>query len=804
MKRYLIFIFFVIFSLIYIAPTYAIQISQNDLFEKKLDVKANFDNPFDPDDVKILVLFTSPSNKISVVPAFWYQSYDGPSGNPIGSPEWRVRFTPTEVGQYSYYVETIDRNGTNKSESITFDCVASSNPGFIQISKVNPHYFSFSNSGKTFFPIGNNAEPTGIGASFLSELETTFSKMAQNGENYSRLFLSPLRVFTLEEMPLPVGRYNLQHAYNLDLTLNLAKKYNMYLDLTLDHITDFGQPFIWKYAWIKGNPYLSTNGGPVRDTHDFWINPIAKKYFKQRIYYTIARYGYSPNILFFELMNEIAPNSEALPPGLDKKTVKDAVINWATEMIAFTKQNDPYKHPVTVTKSNFDQSMRQDVIQQSDILQDHNYKNYTDYGQAFFQISNWHFNSYNKPFMFGEFGLTPTAKASESLDVKDTLGIHLINGIWGSLFGGSAGTAQIWHRQLYVEPQNHFDKFLGISKFINQVDLANSRYIPTILNFSDTTSTSRTKEIIIKGRGNIEGLGYKVTDPPRVIDIDVSQFGSSKGAGMIENGVMCSRSFSYPVAYRFHFSYNNPSTFTVSYLDIVGNPPMKVSLNNALQENRNPNPSQGYTVNLPQGNHVVEVSCEPDPKSPFGSRIVPEFHFYFPTKAPSLDGYGLLDVAKTKTNDLIAMAWIKHEDYNQGYVIDQGKTPPTVNDANMVFPGLPDGDYSVEWWDTFTGNILSTSKTISKGGVIKEKIPAVNKSIAIKIYVDAPVIVNKPTDVNKLGDANKDNRVNIVDYNIWKTEYLSQVGKTSDFNQDGIVNLVDFDIWKRKYFNMDK
>jgi len=58
-----------------------------------------------------------------------------------------------------------------------------------------------------------------------------------------------------------------------------------------------------------------------------------------------------------------------------------------------------------------------------------------------------------------------------------------------------------------------------------------------------------------------------------------------------------------------------------------------------------------------------------------------------------------------------------------------------------------------------------------------------------------------PTQVSVLGDANRDGKVDLVDFSIWKSEYLGGMKIKCDFNKDGSVNLVDFGIWKREYLN---
>ena len=59
------------------------------------------------------------------------------------------------------------------------------------------------------------------------------------------------------------------------------------------------------------------------------------------------------------------------------------------------------------------------------------------------------------------------------------------------------------------------------------------------------------------------------------------------------------------------------------------------------------------------------------------------------------------------------------------------------------------------------------------------------------------------------GDANCDDKTNLIDYSIWREEYLStQCGNQimvlptwkADFNCDGLVDLADYTVWRNNYF----
>jgi len=51
------------------------------------------------------------------------------------------------------------------------------------------------------------------------------------------------------------------------------------------------------------------------------------------------------------------------------------------------------------------------------------------------------------------------------------------------------------------------------------------------------------------------------------------------------------------------------------------------------------------------------------------------------------------------------------------------------------------------------------------------------------------------------GDANCDGVVNIMDFGIWKSEFIVKQGKEADFNRDGEVSIVDFALWKKGFLS---
>jgi hypothetical protein len=52
----------------------------------------------------------------------------------------------------------------------------------------------------------------------------------------------------------------------------------------------------------------------------------------------------------------------------------------------------------------------------------------------------------------------------------------------------------------------------------------------------------------------------------------------------------------------------------------------------------------------------------------------------------------------------------------------------------------------------------------------------------------------------KDGDANCDNKIDLIDYGVWKDSFLNML-KKADFNSDGVVAISDFETWRKGYFN---
>jgi hypothetical protein len=174
------------------------QVGKYEKLELALAVGREYQNPFDPCEVEVNVLLTSPSGAALTLPAFWGQDYERQnlrqSGKtvawyyPRGAGSWQARFAPTETGLYAARAVLKDKDGEVSSAPIEFECVRSDRKGFLRAGRTVPRFFEFT-EGEPFFAIGQNVAFVGEGQYVtMPKAEEIFGKLNANGANFVRLW----------------------------------------------------------------------------------------------------------------------------------------------------------------------------------------------------------------------------------------------------------------------------------------------------------------------------------------------------------------------------------------------------------------------------------------------------------------------------------------------------------------------------------------------------------------------------------------------------------------------------------------
>lgn len=458
-------------------------VKQYEELEITFKLDKEYANPFNPKEVNVEAHFMGPGGEEIVIDGF----YDKPikllqdfgKGRPeriIPSdfPTWKIRFTPIKAGEYKVYAVLKDKEGTKKSDTKTFKVIPSENKGFIRVAEENKGYFEFDN-GEPFFGIGLNIAWWDTPAKTY-RFDEYFEKMKENGANIARVWFLLTAdgdwVLSLPKKNSIDSNYDLEDANRFDAILKSAEENGIYLIVTFCDVNSFAHG----HNWNGLNPFNKTSGGPCEDKWDFFTNEQAKEAFKQMLRYLVARYGYSPNILAFELWNEW----HELQWSTKKYNVSQG-ISWHKEMADYIKEIDPNKHLVMTSLGSFDAIDSLWNLKEMAVTSIHAY-----------YVKDWPYNApyvkeggkdmgyfipyfskkvtkYGKLAIFGEYGIQGASWTKS--EYKDTEGIHIHNALWSGLMSGLASTPLSFSWGEHMEYKDWWGHYKGIANFVKDVDI---------------------------------------------------------------------------------------------------------------------------------------------------------------------------------------------------------------------------------------------------------------------------------------------------------------------------------------------
>lgn len=491
------------------------------------DTPARFpgrNSPYGVDGITINAIFTSPSGKQLIIPAFYYQDYtrtrsgDTEIMTPGSNFSWKVRFAPEETGNYQYYLTIADKDGTSRypaSGSQQFAAIASNKPGFIRTSPRDSRFLEYSN-GISFVPIGAGHQWWKCCGKRSYDYDEAFDQFGANGTNFTRIWsqndgyaLTVEGRFDAYKYPddynpqdrgidlnsIPKGtQINQRGAYQLDKIIEAAERNNIAI---VD--SSHEDPY-----WIWDVP------------REAYTNELYTNYWKRNYRYRIARWGYSTSLLAWERWNEhghISTGSNAH--------------NWYVQFASWVRANDPYRHLFTTSQGSqayspgFFSSSAADYTSYHDYLMSNRYPNdYRDEASFIYRAAQclrtprqsgcfmgdgslW--SGAQKPIYFGEFdsGTTNWNEPNPNPRVQH-------NGTWAGLFSvaGSGPLDWYWEKQTYVAQKLADNKI--ISQYFSGVDYAGEGF-----TYYSTSDVRITTELLTASNAKIRVLGMKSSDNRR-------------------------------------------------------------------------------------------------------------------------------------------------------------------------------------------------------------------------------------------------------------------------------------------------
>lgn len=703
-----------------------------DKLELNVVMSAQFDNPFDPEQITLDARIKGPDGKAFTVPGFYYQEYQRNLRNnkeelaKFMEAGWKIRFTPKQTGKYTYYVIVQDKYRIVRSDTQEFNVVSSKNKGFIRTSKSNPYYLQTDN-GDPYFAIGHNVCWTSTGGTY--EYDKYFDKMSAAGENYTRLWMINWSLgLEFPEKLDPgfggLGRYHLGNAYKLDYILEQAEKKGIYLMLCFDSFSNLKNS--GDLGMFKDYPYSANQLGPCATPQDFFTNEQAKKYYKKKLRYLIARYGYSTHVLAWEFWNEV---------DLTDNYNSANVTKWHQEMARFVRENDPHQHLITTSFSGSAGDDNVWNLPEIDIVQTHLY-NILD---AVESVRTWclqKYEKFHKPHIFGEYGLDAGGKT----EIAETSGMYLHTGNWTAAMSHSAGTPMSWWWDNYIDPNNLYHVYSGLAKFTQNIQWTRDKYEPlkaTSPKYITPPQQENFTDAVLWATG---GWGDKTNSP----ELHVTSNGVLQSGESFNTYLHGTTKLDLVTPHKFLVDYPADGKFLVHVQQVSKHGILKIKVDGIEVFSHTFTPASGagewkeekyikdydvyqniydkdYGIDIRRGKHTIEISNEGTDWILISAITLTN---YLSSNVPNLTILGY----QTPIN---AFFWVQNKN-STWYNKSKNISVPTVKKSIFEISGLTNGHFKLEWYDTEDSKILSTW-TLNNSGTLKISIPDIQTDLAAKL-----------------------------------------------------------------------
>ncbi len=681
-------------------------------FEIGLPVSGNFNNAADPAQVKVEVTFSGPNNARFVVPAFWMQPQQGICSNPdcsvesiqpVGEAGWRVRFTPTRVGNWSYRAEIKDKDGTRNLLSGQFKVVESTRPGFIRVGD-DKRYFQYDN-GNTYFAMGMNLGWSWAGAQNTQGYLEWLTRLARNGINFARLYVDVPWFIGLNWHAPVTDVTGLQaDAWRLDTILEAAEQKGIALQLVL----------VWFQGWTTyqgvpvtvpatlrrpdtsadwfANPHNVQRGGPFATATQFFVSPDGQQIFKNRLRYIVSRWGAYTSLFAWELIDQLDRLGSANA---------DSFTNWLSTMTAYLHEVDPFRHPVTAGVRDMARATQLESagldFRQVRYYQRRPSEAAPDQVQGLLALTSPLIAQGDRPTLIGEFSLNPWFEPQ----ADDPTGVHVRSTLWAAALSGVAGTGAPMWWDSYLLPNNFEKMYAPLSAFVRGMPWTSLHPI----DVSDVSLSSAEKKQYqpLRVADFNTNFGSLTPDQTYRIAPDVVIPPISTASAYLY-GVLYNVQNSRPQRYIITPPIDTRLTINVARTSDRAGARLQVIVDSKLATEitlgRN-SPPLSFSVPLTAGEHTVLIDNVGDDYAVLDSLVIDDY------VAP------LRTLALADRQKGYFAALVQHRDYTWQRVA--ANTRPTAVTAAIRASGMPAGLYRVELWDTISGNVVGQEEVLVKG-----------------------------------------------------------------------------------------
>jgi len=511
-------------------------------------------NPYNPEDISVEMTFVSPSFKEKKVYGFYYQDI---VRNRITWTQkyteynWRVRFSPDEIGRWTFIMKVVVKGKEEASFSAKFKCVASDSKGILKRNykgDETDRYLYLSETKKTFFTKGHNIAHSAYYKLTPEKAERHkkwLKQLADNGGNFFKLELGA-------QNGLPDwNNYQdytskMPQMWEFDKLTEYAQELGLYFILFRHHTEIMkGEP--WEVSKWENNPYKQ--GFNLTGRKGYFNDKEVVKWQKNALRYIFSRWGYNSSFAFYsyqEMDNWYKDLQKET--GYSEKEAIEFVTEWYKQQKQYIK-NELNSHQlfINVYATTPDYELNKNskgFFANSDVIAFHKYGqdkdvNYNDR----FDKSIALFKVWNKPVFVEEMGVggdyLPIYKCDKAI-------FH--NAIWSTSFMGTAGTGMTWWWDRGIHDFDYHKGYNAINNFFEGENLEEEKYNPQ--KWHNTLSVNRAtienycliNKNATKIMGWVHNASHFWSNIPSDCMKELKQKGSFNEPYQLEDGVMLGKS----------------------------------------------------------------------------------------------------------------------------------------------------------------------------------------------------------------------------------------------------------------------
>ncbi len=658
--------------------------------EASFNITSLTTDPFDYTVTDVRVRILQPDNSVALLPAFF-----------DGGTTWRVRHVPAMAGTYSISGITLNGSPITVSNLQPASWIVAGPPtdaGFIRVDPSNPRRFITGN-GRRFFPRGEDVAWDVTDSLGIHNVTNIFWKMGAAHENWSRVWMNHWDGKNLDwpasGPTLPLGQLNLTVAQKWDSIVAAAEQAGVHFQMTLQHHGQYSTTVDPNWA---ENPYDVTNN--IGSTNGFMTNPVqfftnatAIALTERKLRYAIARWGYSPSIMAWELFNEVQFTDAG-------QTGQWSIIQaWHDQMATFIRSQDPYHHLITTSSD-----LTEPIWDDCDYYTHHDYPSDVISGLQ------------DAPDISASQPVRPDFGSECATNGVPHLGVNAP--LWAGLMNGQSGNEEPWWWDS-MDAENDYIYFRAASDFVTLSGLADQN----VLNKSAPLVTGGANGPLTFA---LDGGWATATQDTFVIG-DIAPDGVGSAPSYLQGNFHRSMT---PNGFTFNVSYPQSGTFAVQVLQIAASGAgLEIFLDGTLQTNisfpaSSSDTSTNFTATIPvsTGAHSVKIYN------------------------PGLDWILLGDITLNPYTPTLAAYSVGNSGFNATWVWNRTNIFNTTANASVAgtvqVAGLNNGTYSATWWDTYAGVPISNFNFT----VTSTNIPAILNTPAIlrsaALYVGLPPQAN--------------------------------------------------------------